>query len=85
MDRSVVPFDVNAGIFFAFPIHSNLVVFFECHLEVTSVAFANVFHSKIVNEKNKGDGAPLVAPQSRCGSTLVVSILGDAFLKQSIG
>ena len=32
MDRSVVPFDVDAGIFFAFPIHGNLVVFVECYL-----------------------------------------------------
>ena len=50
MDQSVVPFDVNAGIFCAFPIHGNLVVFFECHLEVTSVALSEVFQPKIINK-----------------------------------
>ena len=49
MDWSIVPFDVDASIFFAFPIHGNLVISLECHLEVTGVAFSNVFHPKIIN------------------------------------
>ena len=62
LDRSVVPFDVDAGIFCAFLIHDNLVVFFKCHLEVTSVAISDIFHSKIINNQHKGDGEPLVLP-----------------------
>ena len=49
MDWHVVPFDVDAWIFFAFPIHGNLLIFFECHLKVTGVAFSDIFHSKIIN------------------------------------
>ena len=85
MYRRVVPFDVDAGIFCAFPIHSNLVVLFEFHLEVTRMAFSDVFRPKIINKQYKVDGAPLVEPQARGGSTLVVSMLGDAFSEQAIG
>ena len=50
MDWSVVLFNVDASIMFAFPIHGNIVVFFECLLEVISVAFSNTFHPKIIKE-----------------------------------
>ena len=49
MDQSIVPFDADSGIFCAFPIHGNIIFFFKCHLEVTSVAISNIFHSKIIN------------------------------------
>ena len=29
---------------FSFLIHDNIVIFFECHLEVTGVAFSNISH-----------------------------------------
>ena len=59
---SVVPFYVDVGILCAFPIHGNLIVLFKCHLEVTSVAISDIFHSKIINNQHKGDGEPLVLP-----------------------
>ena len=85
MDRRIVPFDVNAGIFCAFPIHVNLVVFFNCHLEVTSVAFSGLYHPKIINDQQKCDGAPLVAPQARGDRALVVAMLDNVFTEQIIG
>ena len=49
MDWRVVPFNVDASIFFAILINGNLVIFFECHLEVTGVELFIILHSKIIN------------------------------------
>ena len=79
MDWRIVPFDVDASILVAFPIHGNPVVFFEFHLEVTGVAFSDIFHSKIIKQLYKDDGAPLMVPQAWGGCALVVAMLGYAF------
>ena len=49
------------------------------------MALADVFHPKIINEQNKGNGALLVAPQARVGSEIVLGMLGNAFSEQAIG
>ena len=58
----VVPTEIDAGEFGPFPIFSDFVIFFEHGGEVFSMFPAHIFDAKIVNDKAKHDGPPLVPP-----------------------
>ncbi len=62
----VVPGQINAGKFRTGPVCSNRVVLLEYLKEVICMALVNKLNSEVIDDKNKGDGAPLVSPMSRC-------------------
>ncbi len=62
----VVPGQINAGEFRTGPVRSNRVVLLEYLKEVIRMALVNKLNSEVINDENKGDGAPLVSPKSRC-------------------
>ena len=85
MDSIVMPCDIDTGEAFAGPILCDGVIFFEGFFEVERVAFANVFYTKIIHYQREHDGSPLVAPQSRCGSGFVVTVLLKTCFEEVVG
>ena len=68
----VIPFNINAGTLFAFPVHCDLVVIPEDRSDMINVFFDNVFNSKVVHDEEEHDGPPLVDPNTGgCGSLVV--------------
>ncbi len=61
----VVPIHGNANVTVASPIGTDFVVFLQDSLEMEGMFFADIFYSKIVDNKSEGDGASFVGPQSR--------------------
>ena len=47
--------------------------------------FANVFYTKIVNDKSKTDGAGDVFPKAWGMGNFVVAVLGEALFEQFVG
>ena len=45
---------------------------------MVKVVVTYIINAKIINNENKHDGAPFVAPKSGCGSFFVVSIVVKA-------
>ena len=46
---------------------------------------ADVFHTKIIHAKRKGDGAPSVRPEARSKVTLVIAFLVEALFEELLG
>ena len=63
----------------------DFVVLFEESLKMESVALSNIFNIKFINEQEKHNGAPLVAPQARSGGALVVAVLLVTFFEENVG
>ena len=58
---------------------------FEDILEMESVALSDIFNTKFINEQEKYNGAPLIAPHARSGGALVVSVLLETFFEENVG
>jgi hypothetical protein len=72
----VVPFDGESAVSFAIPIAQALIVFLYCVQEVLRIFPADLFYSKIVDDKGELDWARLVRPQSgRCLALCVAVVL----------
>jgi hypothetical protein len=71
----VVPFDGKSAISFAVPIVRTLIVLSNCVQEVLRVLLADVFYSKIVDDKGELDWARFVRPQSGRCLTLCVAMV----------
>ncbi len=80
----VVPFNIDAGKLFAFPVIRHLIVLIEDAQEVVGVFVSNIFDAKVVNNEDKLDGAPCVAPEARRGGSFVVAKSIEAFLYQVV-
>jgi hypothetical protein len=57
--------DVDARNFVACHVGLDLVVFFQEHVEMVEMLYANVLNTKVVNDEAKLDWMPLVLPKSR--------------------
>ena len=61
----IIPVQLDSTESFAIPINVDLLIMVAKALdEMVSMFFADVFDAKIVHDKAKTDGAPLVAPES---------------------
>ena len=49
------------------------------------VALPKIFNTKVINEQEKHNGSPLVAPQARSGGALVVAMLIETFFEDNVG
>ena len=58
---------------------------FEDSLEMESVALSDIFDTKVINEQEKHNRSPLVAPQASSGGALVVAVLLETFFEESVG
>ena len=72
----VVPLDIDAIVQVALPVFSTVIVFFEETSKVVGMAVANIFNTKVVNNEAEEDRTPFVAPNTRSGGALLVSVLG---------
>ena len=45
----VVPFNINACVFFPLPVCSARVMFLKCGKEMLCMTFANIFNAKIID------------------------------------
>ena len=50
-----------------------------------SVALPNIFNTKVIDEQEKHNRGPLVAPQARSGGALVVTMLIETFFEDNVG
>ena len=66
---------VNTGEFLALPVLGDCVVLLEGFCKVVSILLPHIFHTKIIHNLYKLDGAPAVAPQSGRRGSLVVTCL----------
>ena len=71
----VVPLGIDAGVQVTLPVFGGIVVFFEGISKVVGVAVAYIFNTKVINNKAEEYRAPFVAPNTRSGGALVVSVL----------
>ncbi len=78
----VVPEEVNPGKFRTRPVHGDSVVLLKGGEEMVCMAAVAVLDAKVINNKDKSDRAPCVAPKSWCGGTLVVSMAIQAFSEE---
>ena len=81
----VISLEVDAGVQVSFPIIGDFVVLFEDSLEMESVALSDIFDTKVINEQEKHNRLPLVAPQASSGGALVVAVLLETFFEESVG
>ena len=81
----VVPLKVDAVVQVSLPVFSDLVVLFQDCSELDGVVLANIFATKIVNDKSEDDGVPLVAPEARSGGTLVIAMIFEELFKEDVG
>ena len=56
---------------------------FEDSLEMESVELPGIFDTTVINNQEKHNGAPLVAPQARSSGALEVAMLLETFLEES--
>ena len=78
MDFGVITLEVYDRNVFFFKFLRDGVMSGEDSSYVVKVVIAYILNDKIINNENKHDGAPLVAPKSWCGSRFVVSIVVKA-------
>ena len=81
----VIPFEVDASEFVAILIFSDGVMLLENVVEVKGVAFTNIFDAKVINDEEKHDGTPLVAPEARSSKILVLTVLVEALGEEVVG
>ncbi len=67
----------------ALPAGVDLVILLEDAREMVDVAFVDVLHAKIVNDKGEADGAPIVPPASWCDSVLAVTCFVKVLVRRS--
>ena len=60
------------------------MVTFENIYQVQCVFFPNVFHPKIIHDKDELDGSPFVLPQARSDVVFVVILLLDSGPQQVV-
>ena len=72
----VVPLEIYAGIQVTLPVFSDITVFFKVILKVVGMAVIYVFNTKVVDDEAEEDRELFVAPKTRSGGALVVSVLG---------
>ena len=77
LSEGVVPFDCETKVTLAFPVLRRFVVFVECLKKVLCMFDTNVFYSEIINTEGKGDGAPVVLPETWCDGALLVAFVGQ--------
>ena len=53
--------------------------------QVFGVAAVNILDAKVVHNKDKDDGPPLVTPQARGSGTLVIAMGRESFGEEVIG
>ena len=51
---------------------------------MVSMLATNILDAKVINDKDKDNGMPVVAPESRCDVALGVSVVGKALDKEII-
>ena len=72
----VVPLEIDAGVQVTLPVFGDIVVFFEGISKAVGMVFAYIFNTKVVDDEAEEDRAPFVAPKTRSGGALVVTVLG---------
>ena len=72
----VVPFDIDTSVQITFPVFRDVIVLFEGILKVISMAVADSFKIKVINDEAEEDRAPFVEPEDGSGGALVVAMLG---------
>ena len=78
VEFGVIPLEVYAIKFPPFEVLYDGVMGGEDSSEVVKVLVAYILNAEIINNENKHDGAPFVAPKSWSGSCLLVSIVVKA-------
>ncbi len=74
----VVQIKREAKVSHAFPINVDLVVLLEYADKMCNIVLVGVLYSKVVNNKDEADRAPLVMPVSWCDLALPVPCLVEA-------
>jgi hypothetical protein len=74
-----------AAVEAASPVGGDCVKVFECFDEMPCVLVTDVFYAKVIDDKGKGDGPGLVAPEPRGEVGWLVAVLGQVLFKALIG
>ena len=74
----VIPFEIDAKKYCAFPISGDSLMCLEDVLQVVDMEITNIFYIKVVNGDEKEDGSPFEAPKARCGGGMVGTSVGPA-------
>jgi hypothetical protein len=77
----IVPIHFHSNVACSGPSNGADIVFVESLGKMVGVFFANVFYAKAVNAEGEGNGAPIVLPEARCGSVLMVAMFVESFFE----
>ena len=82
---NVVPVELDADVFLAFPILFEIVMCFGCVYEVLCVFLADILGSEIFDNECKLGWAPFVFPESWYDGALVVAPFVEAGFEELPG
>ena len=82
---AVVPVEVNTRELGSKPISYDIVRLLEGLKEMVSMLATNILDAKVINNKDKDNGSPLVVPDAGCAVALRVAVLGQALGEEIIG
>ena len=81
----IIPSEVDSCKFCSSPVCGDLLFLFESLEEMEAVLFSHVFDAEVVNDLKKLNGAPLMAPETRCCGGLVIPSLLKMGAQEVIG
>ncbi len=73
---NVVPCNVDACKFTASPVGCDGIMHLKGMEEVVSMLASGVLNAEVVDNEDKHHWAPIVTPETRCGGTLIVAVIG---------
>ena len=82
--RDVIPFQFNAVVQIARPVHGDAIFFFDAVDEVSGMFFSNIFHPKIIDDLREGDWSRHMLPQARGFRAFIVSVGEEALVKEFV-
>ena len=80
----VVPVEVDTCKLGSKPISCDIVRLLEGLEEMVSVLVTDILDAKFINDKDKDNGMPFVAPESRCDVALGVSMVGEVLGEETV-
>jgi hypothetical protein len=84
-DLGCISFEFHASKAGAIDFFRDFVVLLESLAKMIQVGITGLLNGKVFNNECKHDGAPLVTPETGCGSCLVVVKFGKAVSEEVVG
>ena len=85
LSLGVIPVKSKSEVTFAFPVFSDVIMFFDGVDEVVCIFFAYILYSEIVDNKGERDRSPIVHQHPGCVLAFMISLDVEALLEELLG